>query len=114
MVIVNAHDNGTKSHPFPHAIVAGVEKAPSKVTKNMGVKKATRKSRVKAFVKLVNYNHLMPTRYTFDIEAIKGAVTPEVISEPSQREEAKKIVKKAFEERHRAGKNKWFFSKLSF
>ncbi|VEU19854.1 DEKNAAC100412 [Brettanomyces naardenensis] len=114
VVIVKSHDDGTKSHPFPHAIVAGVERAPLKITKAMNEKKVAKRTRVKTFVKLVNYNHLMPTRYTFDIESFKSSVTAEALSEPSQRAEAKKVVKKAFEERHRSGKNKWFFAKLAF
>ncbi|KAF5092643.1 hypothetical protein D0Z00_004482, partial [Geotrichum galactomycetum] len=28
--------------------------------------------------------------------------------------EAKKTIKKAFEEKHQAGKNQWFFTKLNF
>lgn len=114
VVIVKQHDEGTKSHPFPHAIVAGLEREPLKVTKDMGAKKVAKRTRVKPFVRLVNYNHLMPTRYTLDIESFKLAVTPESLGEPSQREEAKKAVKKAFEEKFQAGKNKWFFSKLRF
>lgn len=56
----------------------------------------------------------MPTRYSLDVEGFKSAVTSESLEEPSQREEAKKVVKKAFEERYQAGKNKWFFTKLQF
>ncbi|QPG76492.1 60S ribosomal protein L27 [Brettanomyces nanus] len=114
VVVVKSHDEGTKSHPFPHAIVAGVERAPLKVTNSMDDKKVAKRTKVKPFVKMVNYNHLMPTRYTFDIESFKSAVTAGALDEPSQKEEAKKVVKKAFEERHRAGKNKWFFTKLRF
>ena len=91
------HDEGTKSHPFPHAIVAGIERAPLKVTKKMDAKKVTKRTKVKPFVKLVNYNHLMPTRYSLDVESFKSAVTSEALEEPSQ-----------------AGKNKWFFQKLHF
>lgn len=80
----------------------------------MGQKKVAKKTKVKPFVKLVNYNHLMPTRYSFDVEPFKSVVSTDSLSEPSQREEAKKAVKKVFEERHRAGKNAWFFSKLAF
>ncbi|KAM9887990.1 hypothetical protein OXX79_013224, partial [Metschnikowia pulcherrima] len=69
---------------------------------------------VKPFVKLVNYNHMMPTRYSLDVESFKNAVTPETLKEPTQKEEAKKVVRKALEEKHQAGKNKWFFSKLHF
>lgn len=80
----------------------------------MGAKKVAKKTKVKPFVKLVNYNHLMPTRYSFDVEPFKAAVTVESLNEPSQREDAKKAVKKVFEERHQSGKNKWFFTKLAF
>ncbi|KAG7194607.1 60S ribosomal protein L27 [Scheffersomyces spartinae] len=114
VVIVKPHDDGTKAHPFPHAVVVGVERAPLKVTKNLGAKKTAKRTRVKPFVKLVNYNHLMPTRYSFDVESFKSAVTYEALEEPSQREEAKKVVGKALEEKHKAGKNKWFFTKLQF
>ncbi len=114
VVIVKPHDEGTKSHPFPHALVAGIERYPSKVTKNLGPKKIAKRTKIKPFVKLVNYNHILPTRYTFDIESLKSTVTTETFKEPSQREDAKKEIKKVFEERHQAGKNKWFFTKLNF
>ncbi|OBA16684.1 uncharacterized protein OGAPODRAFT_16256 [Ogataea polymorpha] len=114
VVIVKPHDEGTKSHQFPHAIVAGVERQPLKVTKSMGNKKIAKRTKIKPFVKVINYNHLMPTRYSFEVESFKNAVSVEALSEPSQREEAKKVIKKAFEERHQAGKNKWFFTKLAF
>ena len=54
----------------------------------------------------------MPTRYALELEGLKGAVTAETFREPSQREDAKKVVKKMFEERYQSGKNKWFFSQL--
>lgn len=80
----------------------------------MGAKKTAKRSKVKPFIKVVNYNHLMPTRYSLDVEGFKSSVTSEALEQPSQREEAKKVVKKAFEERYQAGKNKWFFTKLQF
>ena len=55
----------------------------------------------------------MPTRYTLELEGLKGAVTNETFTEVSQREEAKKTVKKALEERYLSGKNRWFFTPLS-
>lgn len=36
----------------------------------------------------------------------------ETFKEPSQREDAKKQVKKLFEDRYASGKNKWFFQPL--
>lgn len=113
VVIVQPQDNGSKSHPFPHALVAGVERYPDKVTRRMSKKTQEKRSKVKPFIKVVNYNHLMPTRYTLELEGLKGAVTGDTFKEVSQREEAKKTVKKTLEERYLTGKNKWFFTPLS-
>jgi large subunit ribosomal protein L27e len=56
----------------------------------------------------------MPTRYTLELDNLKGVVTADTFKEVSQREEAKKTVKKAFEERYTSGKNRWFFTPLQF
>ena len=73
----------------------------------------TKRSKVKPFIKTINYNHLMPTRYTLELEGLKGVVTNDTFKEVSQREDAKKTVKKALEERYTSGKNRWFFTPLS-
>jgi len=114
VVIVRVHDEGTKTHPFGHALVAGIERYPSKVTKTMSKKRSAKRSKVKPFIKAVNFNHLMPTRYTLELETLKGVIAAETFKEPTQREEAKKSIKKAFEERYSSGKNKWFFTPLRF
>ena len=62
-VIVKNYDDGTTDKPFGHALVAGISRYPLKVTKKMGKKKTAKRSRIKPFVKVYNYNHLMPTRY---------------------------------------------------
>ncbi|EON65527.1 hypothetical protein W97_04765 [Coniosporium apollinis CBS 100218] len=72
------------------------------------------KSPVKPFIKIVNYTHLMPTRYTLELEGLKGAVSADNFKEVSQREDAKKNVKKVLEERYQSGKNRWFFTPLRF
>lgn len=58
--------------------------------------------------------HLMPTRYTLELENLKGVLQADTFKEVSQREDAKKSVKKAFEERYQSGKNRWFFTPLKF
>ena len=45
VVIVKPHDEGSKSHPFGHALVAGIERYPLKVTKKHGAKKVAREPR---------------------------------------------------------------------
>lgn len=113
VVIIQTLDSGSKSHPFPHALVAGIERYPLKITRRMGKPRVAKRSKVKPFIKIINYTHLMPTRYTLELEGLKGAVTGDTFKEQSQREEAKKTIKKAFEDRFASGKNRWFFTPLS-
>ena len=63
-------------------------------------------------MQVVNYSHLFPTRYALELESLKGTVGSDTFKEPSQREDAKKTIKKQFEEKYTAGKNKWFFTAL--
>jgi large subunit ribosomal protein L27e len=71
-----------------------------------------KRSKVKPFIKVINYNHLMPTRYTLELEGLKSVLNADTFKEVSQREEAKKTVKKVLEERYTSGKNRWFFTPL--
>ncbi len=64
-------DDGTSDRPYSHALVAGIDRYPRKVTTTMGKKKIAKRSKIKAFVKVFNYNHLMPTRYV-DPEQSEG------------------------------------------
>jgi large subunit ribosomal protein L27e len=99
-VILKPYDDGTKGHPFGHALIAGIERYPGKITARMGKKRLAKRSKVKPFIKFVNYNHLMPTRYALEgIEQLKSQMGNDNLKEVSQREEAKKIVKKNFEEK---------------
>ncbi|XP_070673765.1 probable UDP-arabinose 4-epimerase 2 isoform X2 [Malus domestica] len=112
-VIVRAFDEGTRDRPYGHCLVAGIKKYPSKVIRKDSAKKTAKKSRVKAFVKLVNYQHLMPTRYTLDVD-LKDVVNVESLQTKDKKVTALKEVKKRFEERFKTGKNRWFFTKLRF
>ncbi|KAL0071247.1 60S ribosomal protein L27B [Marasmius tenuissimus] len=80
----------------------------------MGQKKLATRSKVKPFIKTVNYSHLFPTRYQLELEGLKNAVVADTFKEPSQREDSKKNIKKLLEERYTSGKNSWFFQPLRF
>ena len=80
----------------------------------MGKKRVEKRSKVKPFIKLVNYNHIMPTRYTLELEGLKSVISNDTFKDVTQREDAKKNVKKALEERYLSGKNRWFFTALRF
>lgn len=61
-VVVKNYDDGTTDRPYGHALIAGIDKYPLKVTKRMGKKKQAKRSRVRPFIRVVNYTHLLPTR----------------------------------------------------
>ncbi|KAI4323174.1 hypothetical protein L6164_022801 [Bauhinia variegata] len=112
-VIIKNFDDGTRDRPYGHCLVAGISKYPSKVIRKDSAKKTAKKSRVKAFIKLVNYNHLMPTRYTLDVD-LRDVVTVDALQSRDKKITAAKETKKRLEERFKTGKNRWFFSKLRF
>jgi len=112
-VIVKNVDDGAKDRPYGHALVAGVQNYPRVVKRSMPKHKIAKRSRLTPFLKLVNYNHLMPTRYGLDID-LKSVVTSDAVGDATKRTEARTQVKKLFEERYKQGKNRWFFTKLRF
>eukprot|EP00850_Spirogloea_muscicola_P005130 SM000023S07586 [mRNA] locus=s23:184771:186133:- [translate_table: standard] len=111
-VIVKNFDDGASGRQYGHALVAGIAKYPRKIIKSASAKTIAKRSRLKAFVKVVNYNHIMPTRYTLDVD-LKNVVTMEKL-DSSVRKQTKKETKALFEERFKTGKNRWFFTKLRF
>ncbi|XP_072965028.1 large ribosomal subunit protein eL27x-like [Typha angustifolia] len=112
-VIVRVFEEGTRDRHYPHCLVAGVAKYPKKVIRKDSAKKTAKKSRVKAFLKLVNFTHLMPTRYALDVD-LKEVATIDSLQSRDKKVAACKEAKARFEERFKAGKNRWFFTKLRF
>eukprot|EP00271_Cylindrocystis_brebissonii_P011108 TRINITY_DN27844_c0_g1_i1.p1 TRINITY_DN27844_c0_g1~~TRINITY_DN27844_c0_g1_i1.p1 ORF type:complete len:136 (+),score=39.06 TRINITY_DN27844_c0_g1_i1:102-509(+) len=112
-VIVKNYDDGVSGRQYGHALVAGIAKYPRKVTKKLSEKTLARRSRLKAFIKVVNYNHIMPTRYTLDVD-LKSVVTADKLETAAKKIETKQETKKVLEDRFKTGKNRWFFSKLRF
>merc|ERR1719231_1716388 len=99
-IVVKPYDDGSKGRNFGHCLVAGVDKAPLKVTKAMSKKKISKRQRVKPFVKYVNYNHMMPTRYMVPAEiGAQSLVTEQQMEGQDGRVEAKKFAKKLLQEK---------------
>ncbi|MEJ1269979.1 hypothetical protein NN561_000796 [Cricetulus griseus] len=107
-------EDGTSDRPYSHALVAGIDHYPRKVTAAMGKKKIAKRSKIKSFVKVYNYNHLMPTRCSVDIPLDKTVVNKDVFRDPALKRKARWEAKVKFEERYKTGNNKWFFQKLRF
>jgi hypothetical protein len=57
------YDEGYGDRHYGHCVVAGIDQYPLKITKGMEKKKLDKRSKLKPFLKVVNYNHVMPTRY---------------------------------------------------
>ncbi|PAV81924.1 hypothetical protein WR25_10009 [Diploscapter pachys] len=113
-VVVKAQDEGVTDRTYPHAIIAGIDKYPLKVTKSMGKKRIEKRNKLKPFLKVVSYSHVLPTRYSVDVAFDKANINKEALKVPSKKRGALKEVKAKFEERYKSGKNKWFFTKLRF
>lgn len=127
-VIVKNFDEGKKTKKFGHALVAGVEKTPLKVAKKMSKKKIARRSKCKPFVKFVNYNHILPTRFmvigefTAAGHELKSIVTQEKMATKETRTAVKEEIKKIFNERYNRPDSSnekqnavdFFFKKLRF
>lgn len=138
-VVVRTYDEGHKDRKFGHALVVGIDRYPRKTTKAMSKEKIAKRQRIKPFIKFINYNHIMPTRYNLDLaDKLKTVVSEEALAaaEAAGKEEAVedkkkadgaklfKDVKVAFEDRFKAlGEGKadkittgalYFFRKLTF
>jgi len=58
----------------------------------------------------VNYQHLMPTRYSLEQDELKSIVADSASDKVKANKEAKKVLEAKF----KTGKQRWFFTKLRF
>ena len=120
-IVVSAFDKNSR-RPFQHVLVAGLERAPRKVTKAMGKAKILRRTRVKTFVKYINVAHVMPTRYSVPIDLKSVAASPERVDKISLRKQVrahlKSVLNKSYLQGQKDAKNsagqQYFFQKLRF
>lgn len=78
----------------------------------MGKKKNVKRSEIKSFVKVYNHSDFMSTKYSVDISLDKAVINKDVFRDRALKCKAWQEAKVKFEERHKTGKNKWFFQKL--
>jgi len=88
----------------------------------MSKSKIEKRTKIKPFVKILNYNHVMPTRYTVDFD-MKKLVLEEGGMNPEKIKDTRKGLKTFFEEKYRnqstkgdkkANSASYFFTKLRF
>merc|ERR1711967_5842 len=123
-VILKTNDDGGKERPYGYCVVAGVAKAPLPITKSMckptpKMKKLVqRHSRVKTFVKIVNYTHVMPTRYSVEntmVKTLKSYLTQDTYTDQGAKKKFLKSARGVFEAKYKEKDGqRWLFEKLRF
>ena len=90
----------------------------------MGKKKIKKRSKIKPFIKFINHNHMMPTRYAVDFDTKKIVDINQLQSDAGSRADIRKSLKEHLEQRYlnqadaksekaRQGAD-YFFTKLRF
>lgn len=113
----------TQRYKFPHLLVAGIARNLIAPKRSFNKKKFIKKTGVKSFVKYVNQNHVMPTRFIvgdFDLKDISD----DNLKTSDARKELRKKVRDRFTEVYRkmpnpkenekAGHTKFFYTRLRF
>merc|ERR1712226_502010 len=85
-----------------HCLVAGIRRAPHSLTRRM--------SKIKPFMKRVNYNHVMPTRYQvgdMDFKAVNiGNFDGDVEKKKTNLKELKKVFETRYKDQSKPSKGK--------
>jgi large subunit ribosomal protein L27e len=83
-IIIQPVDSLIRPYLFSYALVIDIKRYLPKVTRHIGKKRVEKRSKVKLFVVLINYNHIMPTRYTLELEGLKRIISNDTFKEVSQ------------------------------
>ena len=125
-VIINNKNlsNDRKTQNFESVYLLGLNKYPSKIKKKMNETKKIKSNKIKIFLKNMNKNHFLPTRYNIDFgeennEKINNFVTDYLWHKKNKDEELNSkhkfdFIKNILLDKYLTNKNKWFFSKLHF
>jgi large subunit ribosomal protein L27e len=128
-VIVNNNclSNQNSQEKFESVILLGIQRYPCNITKKMSKTKIIQKSKIKIFLKSMNKNHFLPTRYNIDFgeensEKIKSFALDYLHKKKNKLENEhdlsyknqKYFIKNLLLERYLSNKNKWFFQRLKF
>eukprot|EP01083_Nonionella_stella_P234874 826440_1 len=106
----------SRKHKFNHCIVAGISKAPRRVTRSMNRTQIREKSTMHTFIKVVNQIHLMPTRYKLSLDV--GNVSVKSLNpKDGKRKRLRQTVRRKFRRmyfKNSKPSTRWFFKKLYF
>ncbi len=88
-MIISNYNDGTKNKKFGHCLVFGIERYPRKINKSMSEDKIKRRITVKPFVKYLNYNHFIFTRYSVKLDSSMNNLVNEYIKKSKDGEDNK-------------------------
>ncbi|CAH8546954.1 unnamed protein product [Schistosoma margrebowiei] len=113
-IVIKSYDEGSGDKPYGHALVVGIDRYPRRILRRMGKKRMESRCKIKPFVKVVNYNHLMPTRHSVNIVFDTKIINKNSLGDKSLRKKAKLEAKLKLQQRYKSNENPWFFHKLRF
>merc|ERR1712007_244070 len=97
-------DDGNSSRHYGHALVVGLSRFPKMLTRRHSHEQL-KKTRVKSFIKMVNFKHFMPTRYKIAIQDLKSIITSDSLENTKKRVKVSRSSKKILEEEFKSGKS---------
>eukprot|EP00483_Globobulimina_turgida_P012048 UN12070 len=108
----------SRKHKFDHCIIAGISKAPRRVTDKMTRTQIKEKSKMHTFIKVINQIHVMPTRYKLPMDLGKNKISVKTLNpKDGKRKKLRRDIRKKFRRiyfRNSKPSIRWFFKKLYF
>merc|ERR1712216_835480 len=123
-VILKTNDDGGKERPYGHGRCRRCRQGA--IAHHQGHVQAYRKDEeacaaplpVKTFVKIVNYTHVMPTRYSVEntmVKVLKGHLTADTFTDQAAKKKFLKSARGVFENKYKERDgSRWLFEKLRF
>ena len=114
-VIIEVHNQKNDDlNNHPHVLVVGVEGTPKRITGKTSDYQKQKRTTVRPFVKIMNQNHILPTRYTLDLKLDEGFISLEKVLDPSQKKTTKTRLREIMTNDYLQGRNQWLYRKLKF
>jgi large subunit ribosomal protein L27e len=117
-LVLSASQNPTEGRKYPHAVILGIEKGPKTLLKTMTQEALVARTKIKVFVKTVNFNHLLLTRHQLKEEDFWSKVKPDTIvnalKDPSEKKAALDAAAVVLRQKYLNNKFPWLFKPLQF
>ncbi|CAH8527384.1 unnamed protein product [Heterobilharzia americana] len=88
-IVIKSYDEGSGEKPYGHALVVGIDRYPRRILRRMGKKRMESRCKIKPFIKVLNYNHLMPTRHSVNIIFDTKVINKNALVDKSLRKKAR-------------------------